>query len=285
MRIHAVLGIAMAMCACALLQGCSSNDCTGGSVCGAHNAVDQPPASDAARRPAAGAGADDALLLTTKWPTIKSCDGTTSVAMSTGGKPLTAFFTDQQDFRSRVAAPNSKGGVWGSGHLYLDLSTGSAETTVTVDEVHLTARLPKKIAPPSWVALTQGGCGGVKERVFELDLDRPRLVDKGVVDDGYTDPTDPPVRTNPLGSGFTVSASDPAIIRVDAQACRGNYEWSLQIDYSYRGKSLHKVVGPFRSFGAASPSTDVYTPSPSTGKTGAPSSSANVRPIGCPATP
>ncbi|MFJ3641548.1 hypothetical protein ACIPRD_17545 [Streptomyces sp. NPDC090108] len=279
---RAALGVATALCAGVLLQGCSSNDCTGGSVCGAHNAVDRPASSGAAREPAAGA-ADGTLLLTTKWPTIKSCDGATSVAMSSGGRPLTSFLPDQQDFRSRVAAPDTKGGVWGSGHLYLDLSTGSTDTVVTVDEVHLTTRVPKKIAPPSWVAMTQGGCGDVKERVFELDLDKPRLLDKGVEGGGYTDPTDPPVRTNPLGSGFTVSASDPAIIRVDAQACRGNYEWSLQIDYSYRGKSLHKVAGPFRSFGAGGPHTDVYTPNPSTGKIGARATTADNRPIGCPA--
>jgi hypothetical protein len=108
----------------------------------------------------------------------------------------------------------------------------------------------------------------------------PECRQLSIVGSGESDPSEPPVRTNPLGSGFTVSSTDPAIVRVDVSACRGNYEWSLQIDYSYHGKTLHKVIGPFKSFGAAGQNTAVYTPDPSTGNVGTPSPPADV-PIGC----
>ncbi|MFD7781460.1 hypothetical protein [Streptomyces sp. NPDC059753] len=146
------------------------------------------------------------------------------------------------------ASKSASGGGKSMGGLGKGLKGATlAQKGLTVDELHLTARVPKKIGPPEWVALTQGGCGDVKDRVFDLDLDKPKLVDRGVVGSGEADPSEPPVRTNPLGSGFTVSSTDPAIVRVDVSACRGNYEWSLQIDYSYHGKTLHKVVGPFKS--------------------------------------
>jgi len=266
-----------ALCAGALLAGCSKNECNEGSVCGAGNAVGLPtkPSQNSAKTSTRGGP----LLVTHKWPTIKSCDGATSVAMPADGKALTDFSLMQQDIRSEVTTPRNKGGVWGSGHLYLNLSAEGTET-VTVDELHLTTRVPKKIQPPSWVALTQGGCGDVKDRVFNLDLDKPQLLDLGIEGSGDDDPSEPPVRANPLGSGFTVSATDPAIIRVDATACRGNYEWSLQIDYSYQGKALHKVVGPFRSFGAADKETKVYVPDLSTGDIGAESEEQGL-PIGC----
>ena len=277
------LGAALTVCATALLMGCSSNDCSGGSVCGAGNAVDHPQTPSQKAQQSATSALGGPLLVTHKWPKFKVCDGVTSVAMPADGKPLAEFDPAEQDFRSAVTTPNNRGGAWGSGHLYLDLSAEGTEK-VTVDEFHLTTRVPKKISPPAWVALTQGGCGEVKDRVFDLDLDKPELVDRGVEGSGESDPSEPPVRTNPLGSGFTVSASDPAIIRVDVSACRGNYEWSLQIDYSYHGQSLHKVVGPFRSFGAADKNTSVYIPDLATGKIGAPSTDTGPA-IGCQAQP
>ncbi|NWF31066.1 hypothetical protein HW130_33305 [Streptomyces sp. PKU-EA00015] len=96
-------------------------------------------------------------------------------------------------------------------------------------------------------------------------------------------PGDKPAPTNPLGSGFTVSAKDPAIIRVDATACHGNYEWSLVVDYSHNGKPLHKTLGPFKTFGAADKNTRAYVPNLSTGKIGDPLPEAGS-PSGCPVT-
>ncbi|MFI0238060.1 hypothetical protein [Streptomyces sp. NPDC016845] len=264
----------------ALLLGCSSNECSGGSVCGAGNAVERSARSEPKPTPSASRAAEGPLLVTYKWPTAKVCDGATSVAMARGGPSLARFDATEQDFRSKVATRGGAGGTWGGGHLYLDLSAkGSA--SYTVDELHLTTRVPKRIDPPSWVALTQGGCGELKDRVFALDLDTPELVDHGV-SEGEPDPSEPPVRTDALGSGFTVSAKDPAIVRVDASACRGDYEWSLRIDYSYDGRPLHKNIGPFRSYSTLSADTAMYVPDPVTGEPGEPIT-AETRPVGCPA--
>ncbi|MFJ3339124.1 helix-turn-helix domain-containing protein [Streptomyces sp. NPDC086766] len=226
------------------------------------------------------AEASGPLLVTYKWPTMKSCDGATSVAMPRGGKPLTAFHVDNQDFRSVVTSPRNKGGTWGAGHLYVDLGTKD-DTTVTIDELHLSARVPQRIGPPTWVALTQGGCGDVQDRVFDLNLDRPQLVDRGV--QGELQPGDKPAPTNHLGSGFTVNAKDPAIIRVDVTACHGNYEWSLVIEYTYNGHQFHKQLGPFRSLSVADKNTRAYAPNPGTGAIGEALTDIGA-PLGCPAT-
>ncbi|WP_328580491.1 helix-turn-helix domain-containing protein [Streptomyces sp. NBC_00370] len=220
------------------------------------------------------------LLVTSKWPTFKSCDGGTAVAMPAGGKPLTDFTPQTQDFRTVVTTPKNQGGTWGSGHLYVDLSTKD-DTTVTIDEIHLSTRVPERINAPAWVALTQGGCGDVQDRVFELDLDKPRLIDQGV--QGQSTPGDKPAPTNPLGSGFTVNAKDPAIVRVDATACHGNYRWSLVIDYSYNGKTLQKKLGPFTTFSVPNADTRTYVPNLSTGDIGAPLPEPSA-PTGCPET-
>jgi hypothetical protein len=225
------------------------------------------------------------LVVTTKWPTVKECDGATSVAMPDEGKAITAFDPSRQNFRSVVTEPRNKGGSWGSGHLYLDLSAKDGKT-VTIDEIHLSTRLPKKISSPKWVALTAGGCGGIEDRVFSLDLDKPSLVDKGI-EEGAPAKDAPPVRTNPLGSSFTVSAKDPAVVRVDASACRGNYEWSLVVEYSYDGANhghpLTKKVGPFKTFSVAGQDTVSYTPDMMSKDAGSPTPMTDS-PTGCPVT-
>ncbi|MEV3958419.1 helix-turn-helix domain-containing protein [Streptomyces albogriseolus] len=226
----------------------------------------------------AAVGTSGPLLITHTWPTLKSCDGVTAVAMPAGGEPLDTFAAQNQDFRAIVTKPENKGGTWGAGHLYLNLSSKD-DTPITIDEIHLSTRVPKRIGAPAWVALTQGGCGDVKERVFELNLDKPSLIDKGVQGAGTAD-TPPP--TNALGSGFTVSAKDPAIVRVDAAACRGNYEWSLIIEYTHNGKPLEKPIGPFKTFSITNKNTRVYVPNPMTGEVGDPLPEASS-PVGCPA--
>ncbi|MFF3248961.1 hypothetical protein ACFYWY_35750 [Streptomyces sp. NPDC002870] len=65
--------------------------------------------------------------------------------------------------------------------------------------------------------------------------------------------------------GFTVSATDPAIVRVDVQACKGNYEWSLLVNYSYGGHKYSELVGPFRSMSVPGKDTVGYAPDPTTG--------------------
>ncbi|MFJ3575889.1 hypothetical protein [Streptomyces rubiginosohelvolus] len=224
---------------------------------------------------------DGPLLLTTSWPTITSCDGATSVAMPAGGKPLTSFLTDDQDFRISVTA--SGGGTWGAGHLYLTLSAKSGKTLI-INDIRPATRFPRKIDPPAWVAEVQSGCGDTYGRVFEFDLDKPLLDDRGVV--GQRGSEDEEAPRNPLGPGFTVSAADPAIVRVDTQACEGNYEWSLLVNYSYDGHKYSKTVGPFRSMSMAGQDTVGYLPDPATGVLSENSEAgpAPMRAVGCPAT-
>lgn len=211
--------------------------------------------------PSATAGPKGPLLLTTSWPTIANCDGATSVAMPVGGDPLSSFLRDDQDFRVPVAA--NGGGTWGSGHLYLTLSAKPGKTLI-IEDIRPASRYPKRIDPPAWVATVQGGCGDTYGRVFDFNLDKPDLIDRGVVGQRYDG--DPPAPTSPLGPGFTVSTTDPAMIRVDVQACKGNYEWSLLVNYSYDGQKFSKSIGPFRSMSVAGKGTAGYKPDQSTGR-------------------
>ncbi|MFF4644388.1 hypothetical protein [Streptomyces sp. NPDC001389] len=195
------------------------------------------------------------LYLTSSWPEIKECDGVTSVAMPVGGPAPASFLHKNVNF---ITAVTEKGGAtWGSGHLYLTLSAQEGKTVV-VEDIRLSTRLPAQIDPPAWIGVTQSGCGGfIYGREFDLDLDKPSLVDKGVT--GEPEPNEARAKANPLGPAFTVSATDPAVIRVDVTACSGNYEWSLYVDYSYAGRSYRKLVGPFRSMGVRGENTVGYT--------------------------
>ncbi|MDI1456481.1 5'-methylthioadenosine/S-adenosylhomocysteine nucleosidase family protein [Streptomyces sp. NPDC003388] len=201
------------------------------------------------------------LLVTTTWPTFPECDGRTSVAMAHGGKPLVSFLAGDEDFRPHVAT-SSGGGTWGAGHLHLTLSARKGKNLV-IEDIRPAQRFPKKISPPAWVAQTELGCGNDYGRVFNFNLDAAKFSDQGVVGERLPDQEKAP--PNPLGPGFTVSANDPAIIRIDVQACKGNYEWGLRIQYSYDGVKYYTLVGPFRSMSVAGKDTIGYGPDPVTG--------------------
>ncbi|WP_236578560.1 5'-methylthioadenosine/S-adenosylhomocysteine nucleosidase [Streptomyces tendae] len=201
------------------------------------------------------------LLVTTSWPTIPECDGVTSVAMAQGGKPLASFLASDDDFRPNVAT-SSGGGTWGSGHLYLTLSARAGKNLI-IQDIRPSQRFPKKIDPPAWVAQTELGCGNSYGRLFNFNLDKAKFSDQGVVGERLPDEEKAP--PNPLGPGFTVSAEDPAIIQVDAQACKGNYEWGLRVHYSYDGIKYYALVGPFRTMSVAGKNTIGYGPDPVTG--------------------
>ncbi|MFF4484978.1 hypothetical protein ACFY0F_00540 [Streptomyces sp. NPDC001544] len=261
--------------------GCAEqhNTCTHTTNCGNQNAATENSAAAGSPKSVLGTDAKSAaegpLRLSTHWPAFRDCDGATSVAMPAGGRALDSFALKQQDFRTEVTQHG--GGVWGSGHLYLDISAEQGKTIV-VDDIRPQSRVPERIKPPAWVALTQGGCGDVYGRAFELDLDRPKLTDKGV--QGMPQSGEPTAPANPLGPAFKVTSEDPAVVRIDAQACRGNYSWSLVIDYSYDGKSYSKAIGPFKSMGKADAHTVTYIPDPMTGKPGK-AQPAPEKGIGC----
>ncbi|MFK0254930.1 hypothetical protein [Streptomyces sp. NPDC090445] len=225
---------------------------------------------------AAGSADKGPLFLTSSWPTLQDCDGATSVAMPAGGPPLTSFLAQNVDFRKDVTAKG--GATWGAGHLYLTLSA-EAGKTVVIQGIRPATPRPTPIGPPAWIALTQGGCGDAYNRVFEYDLDQAVLTDKGV--DRKPPPGEKPANAKPLGSGFTVSADDPAVIRVDVTACQGNYEWGLFVDYVHAGQSYRRQLGPFRSMGVRGKDTVDYAPDPETrlyGKAGGPPQSAVLCP-------
>ncbi|MFD3719804.1 hypothetical protein [Streptomyces sp. NPDC058674] len=163
------------------------------------------------------------------------------------------------DFRKNVTAKG--GATWGAGHLYLTLSAEEGKNVI-VEKIQPSAPVPTRIGPPAWIAVTQGGCGDVYGRVFEYDLDKAFFADRGVI--GGLPPDGKEAKTNPLGAGFIVSSDDPAIVRIDATACKGNYEWGVLVDYSSNGKSYRREVGPFRSMGVLGKDTVGYTPDPAT---------------------
>jgi hypothetical protein len=109
---------------------------------------------------------------------------------------------------------------------------------------------------PDWIFQVQGGCGEGYERVFSLELDKPRpaLRDAGLVGEPAAATTTPP--REPLGSTFTVSNADPAHIRVEAHGCERSYDWGVRIEYIIGGKRRTYQVGsadnPFRSIGRTS---------------------------------
>ncbi|WP_330330827.1 hypothetical protein OHS33_14575 [Streptomyces sp. NBC_00536] len=193
------------------------------------------------------------LYLTSSWPTFPECDGSTSVAMPAGGPAVNSFQSQDVDFRKNVTAKG--GATWGDGHLYLTLSAQEGKTVIVQDIRPSTPR-PTPIGPPAWIALTQGGCGDTYGRVFAYDLDKASLVDKGVI--GNPVMAEKTAKANPLGSSFTVSAADPATIRVDVTACQGNYAWGLLVDYVYAGRTYREQVGPFRSMGTPGKDTVTY---------------------------
>lgn len=176
--------------------------------------------------------------------------------MPKGGRTLASFLPGKpaEDFRTVVASHG--GGSWGDGHLLITLSAKPGKKLILQD-IRPTPPVPTPIDPPAWYAETQGGCGDTYGRVFNFDLDKAKLVDRGVVGE-RTDKDEAP--SNPLGPGFTVSSEDPAIVRVDVSACQGNYEWSLRLRYFDGSHEYSELVGPFRTMSVPDQDTVGYAP-------------------------
>ncbi|MFI5593017.1 caspase domain-containing protein [Amycolatopsis sp. NPDC051758] len=204
---------------------------------------------------------DATLLVRNTWPTMRGCDGGTAVAMPAKGPALNTFPAGGADLREQVVARG--GAFWLSGFIYLFMS---AETGKTVDILEITPSLkPANHDQAAWVYLPQGGCGGRGSRVFDLNLDSKKIVDKGI--DSESDETlDPSVnpdaklaRTEPLGQTFSVSQDNQALVRIDAHGCKANYTFNLNVSYSIAGDTaVHlQSFGPFKS-NASSGDTPVY---------------------------
>jgi hypothetical protein len=204
--------------------------------------------------PAVGAGGLAQLEVASTWPLLSGCDGATAVAAPASGRSmedLLALASRPGD--ERAAVIEHGGGAWGEGHLYLHLSSSTANPIAIVN---LRPRMESSaVAPPSAIYEPEGGCGETYERIFDLALDEPSLIDQGVVGEPQAAMDDEPPREEDLGPGFVVTESEPATIRIDTSACHGNYRWSLDVTYSVDGVVDRTSVGPFLSFGLAEQAT------------------------------
>jgi hypothetical protein len=84
-----------------------------------------------------------------------------------------------------------------------------------------------------------------------------------------------------FGPKFHVTHDDPAVLLVEAKACRGYHEWGLNITYATGGQTFTKILGteqnPFRVMGATSKQVPQYT----TGQTGLEQAGTTQTPDGC----
>ncbi|MGW3960169.1 caspase family protein [Amycolatopsis sp. NPDC005003] len=212
---------------------------------------------------------DSTLVVRTTWPTSRGCDGGTAVAMPPKGPAIDTFPASGADIREQAVARG--GAFWLTGHIYLFLSAAAGKS---IDILDLTPSFkPATHEQAAWIYSPQGGCGGLGNRVFDLDLDAKKLVDKGIEEgvDGSLDPSNNPdaklAREEPLGPTFTVSAEKQGLIKINAHGCKANYTFNLNVSYAIAGDPTVHVqsFGPFRS-NASSGDVPVYAPTSTDGQ-------------------
>ena len=147
----------------------------------------------------------------------------------------------------RPTLVNAGGGAWQIGFLLLDLSVASEKPVSIID---VKPHRVRSLSAPAWVFGTDGGCGGAPYREFNLGLDDPMsLQDAGVNMEGAPPGTDVP--TQPLGPDFALNQGEHAVIKINAYACNGNYEWNLKVRYLVEGSSDVREtddLGPFQVY-------------------------------------
>ncbi|VVJ21604.1 Uncharacterised protein [Amycolatopsis camponoti] len=212
---------------------------------------------------------DSTLVARSTWPTMRGCDGGTAVSMPAKGPAIETFPAAGADIREQAVARG--GAFYLSGYIYLFLSATAGKT---VDILDITPSFkPSTHEQAAWIYSPQGGCGGLGNRVFDLDLDAKKLVDKGIEDgvDGSMDPSVNPdaklARNEPLGPGFAVSKDKQGLIRIDAHGCKANYTFSLNVSYAIGDDTVVHVqsFGPFRS-NASDGDVPVYAPTSTDGQ-------------------
>lgn len=194
------------------------------------------------------------LLVASTWPIAQLCDVRSNVAMPAGnGGP--SQFHSKGDIRTALV--DAGGGAWKVGFLRLDLSVAS-DTTISIVDIK-----PHRIRPlsaPAWVYKTGGGCGGAPYREFNLGLDDPmKFVDAGVNTEGAPPGSDIP--TAPLGPDFSLSQGQHAVIKINAYACNGNYEWSVKVRYLVDGSADIKEsgdLGPFQVYSTSDNTVEYF---------------------------
>ncbi|MFE5302000.1 helix-turn-helix domain-containing protein [Streptomyces sp. NPDC056632] len=157
------------------------------------------------------------------------------------------------DARSWAAA---QGAVDGGETLVRVSVQGKSAAAVVLQALHV--RVVDRGAPLPWAAYRMDdGCGGaVTPRRFEVDLDRPRPVARGL--DGY-DASGEEGRTLPAVSfPYTVSAAEPEELLVSAETAACDCRWYLELEWSSEGRRGTVRIGdedgaPFRTSGAKGP--------------------------------
>ncbi|MFJ9582112.1 helix-turn-helix domain-containing protein [Streptomyces sp. NPDC101191] len=157
------------------------------------------------------------------------------------------------DARSWAAA---QGAVDGGETLVRVSVQGKSAAAVVLQALHV--RVVDRGAPLPWAAYRMDdGCGGaVTPRRFEVDLDRPRPVARGL--DGY-DASGEEGRTLPAVSfPYKVSAAEPEELLVSAGAAGCDCRWYLELEWSSEGRRGTVRIGdedgaPFRTSGVKGP--------------------------------
>ncbi|MER5306302.1 helix-turn-helix transcriptional regulator [Streptomyces sp. NPDC002773] len=155
------------------------------------------------------------------------------------------------DARSWAAA---QGAVDGGETLVRVSVQGKGAAAVVLQALHV--RVVERGAPLPWAAYRMDdGCGGaVTPRRFEVDLDRPRPVARGL--DGY-DASGQEGRTLPAVSfPYAVTAAEPEELLVFAGAAGCDCRWYLELVWSSEGRTgtarITDTGGrPFRTSGIA----------------------------------
>ena len=191
-----------------------------------------------------------ALAVSTVWPMSNGC-ANQRVAMPVG-KAASTTFTPGSDTVEKLIGDG--GGVWESGLLAIDLSVAPGKS-VAIQRIvpHIDRR---DLAAPAWIYSPSFGCGPNspdRHIVWKLDSAFDDFRDEGVAS-GAANPKNGPAPTAAFGPDFVLSGDDHARLRVDTYACRGNYQWRLDIEYTETGRSGVQIfpVGPYFSFGLAS---------------------------------
>ena len=172
------------------------------------------------------------LSVAASWPVAPTCDGFRGVA---GIEDVPAEFD-----RSAIAN-SSGGGAWSDGLLLL---TFSSDDGAAVSVLGVKPRVELVNTPATWAYAPDGGCGGDELDIFRsfvLDLDSQTFENVGEAATGESDP---------FGASFTVDASTPAIIAINAYACSASYDFWLDVTYSAPGDDEVSVkeLGPYRVY-------------------------------------
>ncbi|MFB7862613.1 helix-turn-helix domain-containing protein [Streptomyces sp. NPDC056069] len=157
------------------------------------------------------------------------------------------------DARSWAAA---QGAVDGGETLVRVSVQGKSAAAVVLQALHV--RVVDRGAPLPWAAYRMDdGCGGaVTPRRFEVDLDRPRPVARGL--DGYDASGEEGRRLPAVSFPYKVSAAEPEELLVSAGAAGCDCRWYLELEWSSEGRRGTVRIGdedgaPFRTSGAKGP--------------------------------